>query len=358
LAISVHNISKRFGSFEAIKGISFEVKNGTFTTLLGPSGSGKTTILRCIAGVEEPDTGRIILGTRLVFSSNDGINIPPEKRDVGMVYQSLALWPHMTVYDNIAFPLKVRRYSKTETHTAVREVAEMLGISSLLDRYPSELSGGQQQRAALARALVYKPTVLLLDEPLSGLDEPLRKTVSEDIRLIQKKLGLTVLYVTHNTDEAIWLSEYIVLLNDGIVIEQGEPSDLLSRPRSPYTATFLGGYVLYEGTISGRSELGLQVRTRFGTLTCFAPDRLAPGESVLVGLNPNLGELSRQKKEYNCVRVTVMNRLGINREGRTEYLVALDNSSLRVSSFEENLQAGDELHLNLPIRGCIVVGRP
>jgi len=232
--VAVKELTKRFGKVVAVDKVTFEAKDGEFVVLLGPSGCGKTTTLRLIAGLEIPDSGEIWIGDRLV---ND---LPPKDRDVAMVFQSYALYPHMKVYDNIAFPLKIRKLPKQDIDRRVREVARLLRIEDLLDRYPRQLSGGQQQRVALGRALVREPRVFLMDEPLSNLDAKLRVYMRAELKRLQRELGITTIYVTHDQAEAMTMADKIVVLNEGRIQQIGTPSELYHKPSNLFVAGFIG----------------------------------------------------------------------------------------------------------------------
>jgi len=232
--VAVKNLIKRFGRVAAVDNISFEVADGEFMVLLGPSGCGKTTTLRLIAGLEKPDGGEIYIEGRLV---ND---IPPRDRDVAMVFQNYALYPHMRVYDNLAFPLKIRGVPRQEIDRRVREVAKLLKIEDLLDRYPRQLSGGQQQRVALGRALVREPKVFLMDEPLSNLDAKLRVYMRTEIKRLQRELKITTIYVTHDQAEAMTMADRIAVMNGGRILQIAEPLEVYRRPADVFVASFIG----------------------------------------------------------------------------------------------------------------------
>jgi iron(III) transport system ATP-binding protein len=241
--IHVKDLQKSFagarGEVRALRGVSFEVGKGELFTLLGPSGCGKTTTLRCIAGLEEPLSGEIVIEGQAVYSAAAGIFVPPEKRNIGMVFQSYAIWPHMTVFQNVAYPL-VKESSRAEIAERVDRILDRLSLGSLSDRLAPNLSGGQQQRVALARALVAQPHVLLLDEPLSNLDAKLREQMRFELKTLQESFGITTVYVTHDQEEALALSDRIGLMHEGALIEVGSPSDLYLRPAHRVTADFLG----------------------------------------------------------------------------------------------------------------------
>jgi len=236
--ISLKNVSKLFGHFKAVEDVSLEIQDSEMVCLLGPSGCGKTTTLRLIAGFEKPSEGHIYIGGRLVSSPN--FIMPPEKRNLGMVFQNYAVWPHMTVFENVAYPLKLRKVPKKEMYIKVMEVLEMVGLEGLEQRYPEQLSGGQQQRVALARALVVKPDALLLDEPLSNLDAKLRERMRFEITELQRELRITTVYVTHDQAEAMVLSDRIVIMNQGKIVQIGRPMEVYRNPGSPFVADFLG----------------------------------------------------------------------------------------------------------------------
>ena len=241
--IRVQNLEKSFpgakGEVRALRGVSFEVKKGELFTLLGPSGCGKTTTLRCIAGLEQPAAGEISINDRLVFNAVDGTFTPPEKRRIGMVFQSYAIWPHMTVFQNVAYPL-TGAAARDRVGKRVTQILERLSLDSLADRLAPNLSGGQQQRVALARALVAQPEVLLLDEPLSNLDAKLREQMRFELKSLQESLGITAVYVTHDQEEALALSDRIGLMHEGRLVEIGVPADLYLHPAHKVTADFLG----------------------------------------------------------------------------------------------------------------------
>lgn len=235
---------KRFGRTTAVNSINLEIEDGEIMTLLGPSGCGKTTTLRCIAGFLIPDEGEVYLGDQQIT------NLPPERRGIGFVFQNYALWPHMTVFDNLAFGLQLRRVAKSGIRKRVDEALAMVRLSGFSERYPRQLSGGQQQRIALARALVIQPRVLLLDEPLSNLDAQLREEMRFEIRELQKNLGITAVYVTHDQAEALVLSDRIAVMNDGIVTQIGTPEQIYNQPNNRFVAGFIGLSSFVEGVVT------------------------------------------------------------------------------------------------------------
>jgi multiple sugar transport system ATP-binding protein len=232
--VTLKNLTKRFGEVAAVKDLSIEIQDKEFLVLLGPSGCGKTTALRCIAGLETPDAGSIYIGDRLVNE------VSPKDRDIAMVFQSYALYPHMTVYDNIAFPLKMRKLSKQEIDGKVKKAAETLRIPHLLKRKPKQLSGGERQRVALGRAIVREPKVFLMDEPLSNIDAKLRLYMRAELKRLQKELAITTLYVTHDQAEAMTMADRIAVMNDGVLIQLSSPAMTYDSPSSVFVAGFLG----------------------------------------------------------------------------------------------------------------------
>ena len=244
--ITIKNLTKSYGSVQVLKEFNEVFRDGEFVTLLGPSGCGKTTMLRTIAGFEIPTTGEIWIDDRLV--SGGKTFLPPEKRDIGMVFQSYAVWPHMNVFDNVAYPLQIKRMNREEIKTRVAKILEIVHLTQYADRFPNQLSGGQQQRIALARALVARPKVLLLDEPLSNLDAKLRESMRFEIKDITKSLGISVVYVTHDQTEAMAMSDRIFLINNGIVQQSGTPDEIYNHPANQFVADFLGKVEFFKGS--------------------------------------------------------------------------------------------------------------
>ena len=253
--VKVRDLRKRFGDLAAVDGVSFEVGEGHTLALLGPSGCGKTTILRSIAGLETPEHGSIEIGGRAVFDGASRINLLPEERELGIVFQSYAVWPHMSVADNVGFPLRVRGVAKTERAAQVDRILEIVGLSAARDKPAPELSGGQQQRVALARALVHEPRLVLFDEPLSNLDAQLRDQMRLELKVLQDRLRFTAIYVTHDQAEAFALAESVVVMNRGRIETIGSPRQVFRRPRTPFVARFLGLNV-WPGTLLGPTSDG------------------------------------------------------------------------------------------------------
>ena len=289
--ITIKEISKAFGNVEVLKPFTETFEDGEFITLLGPSGCGKTTMLRLIAGFEKPTSGEILIGDNVV--SGGKTFVPPEKRDIGMVFQSYAVWPHMNVFDNVAYPLKISGVKKQEIKERVEKVLEIVHLSQYKDRIPSELSGGQQQRVALGRALIGKPKLLLLDEPLSNLDAKLRVEMREEIVNLKNKLGSTVIYVTHDQTEAMTLGTRIVVMKDGVIQQIDTPKNLHENPVNIFVAGFIGSPQKNFIELDVVEENG-EIFLRKGTLNIKIPlpkstllkERGYVGKSIIFGIRP------------------------------------------------------------------------
>lgn len=248
--LAVDNLALSYGSTSILKGVSMHLRRGEVVSLLGPSGSGKTTLLRAVAGLEQPHTGSVTIAGRAIYDAAAGVDIPAEKRDLGLVFQSYALWPHKTVFDNVAYPLKLRKIGTDEIIKRVHEALKHLGLDHLAERYPHQLSGGQQQRVSIARALVYNPPVILLDEPLSNLDAKLREEARAWLRNLIVEMQLSALVVTHDQSEAMAMSDRILLLNGGVIEQQGSPQEMYSQPQTYFVADFMGSNNIMRGRIS------------------------------------------------------------------------------------------------------------
>ena len=280
--VEIDHIVKTFGDVTAVDDVSFVAESGQLTTLLGPSGCGKTTTLRCIAGLERPDSGLIKIDGEVVSDPQNGVFVPPDKRNIGFVFQTFDVWPHMTVYENVAYPLENRDYSKSEIEAKVEETLEMTDILELKDQPARNLSGGQQARVNICRAIVYEPQVLLFDEPLTGLDRNLRKEMRYEIRRIQTELEITTVYVTHSQPEAMIMSDKICLFNRNGKIEQmGDAEEIYTDPVSEFAFRFFGGSRTMPGEVTNPGG----VRTDIGELRADG-ERFATGDRVLVGFRP------------------------------------------------------------------------
>lgn len=288
MSVTVRSAVKRFGSMPALAGVDLEAKAARSTVLLGPSGCGKTTLLRCVAGLEQPDDGEIVIRDRTVFSAKSGRNIPAERRNIGFVHQSYALWPHLLVRENVAYPLLAHGWPSKKIAGRVEEVLRILEMDWAAERLPSKLSGGQQQRVALARALVFEPEVLLLDEPLSNLDLKLREQMRYEIRSLQRRLGVTLLYVTHDQAEAMAIADTVVVMLRGRVEQVGTPEDVYDRPANRFVASFVGTASFIDGVIEGCGGSGGVVTTSTGTKIRVSDRRgYSPHVRVSVCLRPH-----------------------------------------------------------------------
>ncbi len=333
-AVRVQGLTKRYDRIVAVSNVSFEVAEGEFLTLLGPSGCGKTTTMRSIAGLEKIDGGEIHLGQRLVSSALSGEHVMPEKRGVGMVFQSYAIWPHMTVYENIAYPLRFRRIEATETRQRVRQVLQLVGMDGLEGRMATRLSGGQQQRVALARAIVMQPLVLLLDEPLSNLDAKLRGQMRTELKHLQQRTGLTTVYVTHDQAEAMALSDRVIVMNNGVIEQVGSPSNVYEAPRSKFVADFVGTTNFIHGEIVEKepSQNAVYVSTGSERLACAINGDQCPavGDRVILTIRPEkitVTSTNGRSKDDESVGPSLINRV--------------------VARVETNIYYGDHRELNL-----------
>jgi ABC-type Fe3+/spermidine/putrescine transport system ATPase subunit len=279
--LRLERISKSFGDFKAIDDLNLTVQQGEVFALLGPSGCGKSTTLRQIAGLDHPDSGTISLRDKVLFSSDSGDCVPPQKRNMGMVFQSYAIWPHLSVFETVAYPLRLRRRPADEIDRNTRAMLRQVGLEDMADRPSTNLSGGQQQRVALARALVYQPDVLLLDEPFSNLDVKLREQMRVELKLLQRQVGVTVILVTHDQSEALSLSDRIAVMNAGRVEQVGSPMELYENPATPFVRDFIGQTTKVPVDVIGAEEGSVQVSLGNGSnkLTCTA-SRLS---SITVG---------------------------------------------------------------------------
>ncbi|HEY0419854.1 MAG TPA: ABC transporter ATP-binding protein [Acetobacteraceae bacterium] len=254
--LAVHDVHKTLGQAHILRGVSLTAERGRIVALLGPSGCGKTTLLRSVAGLERPERGRIEIGGAVVMDAAAGLWVPPERRGIGFVFQSYALWPHRTVFENVSFGLRLRDVSKADTERRVSDTLSRLGLGHLRDRYPDQLSGGQQQRVAICRALVYEPQVLLLDEPLSNLDAKLREEARFWIRQLILDLGICAVIVTHDQGEALSVADRVLLMRAGLVVQDGTPAQLYEEPADLWAAEFLGTNIVVQGKLDGGELVG------------------------------------------------------------------------------------------------------
>jgi spermidine/putrescine transport system ATP-binding protein len=333
LGLLVAQATKSYGDLQALKGVDLEVVRGEFYTLLGPSGCGKTTLLRIIAGLELPDSGRVFLGGCEVT------HLPAAKRQVNTVFQSYALFPHLNIFENVAFGLKARNFDPPEVARKVGESLEMLSLTGLEKRFPHQLSGGQKQRVALARALVNEPEILLLDEPMSALDAHLRAQVQEDLRRLQRSLGTTFILVTHDQDEAMMISDRLAVMNNGLVVQTGTPREVYSKPTNQFVAEFLGA----ANILPARRE-GNQLVTHLGPLHVSETPDWEEGNLAIRPEHIRL-ECQMPSGSVNCVRAQV--REAIYRGQSLD--LWLDPGPVRVrTNTRDRLGPGDQVSLFFP----------
>jgi iron(III) transport system ATP-binding protein len=290
--VEVDHLVKNFGAEQVVRGVSLAVKPGEFVTLLGPSGCGKTTTLRCIAGLERPDGGEIRIGGDTVAAPERDIHLEPEQRNIGMVFQSYAVWPHMTVFDNVAYGLRVRRAAAGVIKERTMRALELVGLPHLADRYATKLSGGQRQRVALARAIVYEPRVVLFDEPLSNLDAKLREQMRVELVRLQKEVGITSIYVTHDQSEALVMSDRVVVMDKGVIQQMDDPQTIYARPANTFVANFIGVANLIPGVLLGRSAGFCDMEISLGEgraplrVKALGGDGAAEGQALTLSLRP------------------------------------------------------------------------
>jgi spermidine/putrescine ABC transporter ATP-binding subunit len=351
--IELRNVTKRYGNLVANDNITLQIRRGELMTLLGPSGCGKTTALRCITGHNVPDEGRVFI------DGEDMTDVPTYKRELGMVFQNFALFPHMTVFDNVGFPLMIRRMSKAQRRERVMEVLRLIRMEEYASHYPRQISGGQQQRVGLARALVYHPKVLLLDEPLSNLDAKLREEMRFEIRDLIDRLGITAVYVTHDQAEALALSDRVAVMNAGHLEQVGTPDEIYDFPQSRFVADFIGLSDFLVGTvIAVHPEEALAIATIDGLeIHVSARPEMSPGQNVLLFIRPNDVELLPASHEngtniFNGV-VDKMTYLG----DRNDYRVVVSGSlELRVQTDGKvRFDEGENVKVHLPVPHCRVI---
>jgi iron(III) transport system ATP-binding protein len=334
--IEANDVVKMYGKLAAVDHLSFSVDDGEILSLLGPSGCGKTTALRAIAGLEEIDSGEIRLDGKVVTSKEKKVFVPPEKRDLGLMFQSYALWPHMNVFKNIAFALKIRKMPVHQIEKKVKESLELVGLSGLENRYPSQLSGGQQQRVALARNLAYEPKVLLLDEPLSNLDFKERERMRGELGRLLRDVKMTAMYVTHDQEEAFVLSDRIILMRNGKIEQEGTAEELYEQPRNFFVANFIGRSNAFKAKLKNvnqkeRTAL-LEVPDLNTDLLCNLASGTVPDSACLVVIRPNEIGIYPEKPEF---KENIVEGKVVEREFRgsvTDHRVAIGNGELLVTT--------------------------
>jgi len=343
--IAIRELTKRFGGVLAVDAVTLDIHDGELFTLLGPSGCGKTTLLRLIAGFYRPDGGTLLFGERVV---ND---MPPYARNIGMVFQNYALWPHMTVFQNVAYGLKLRRLSGEPLRARVAEGLRKVNLAGLEARYPGQLSGGQQQRVALARVLVLNPDILLLDEPLSNLDAKIRVQVRAEIRKLQRELGITTVYVTHDQEEALSLSDRVAVMRDGHVLQVGVPRELYERPRTRFVADFVGTNNLVVGTARAREGEVLLVETALGPIRASPAGAVGPGQGCVLAIRPENVTVGNSGTSSNRLagRITLASYLGNTLRYDVETAGGpVLKADIRDPWHHEPLPVGSEVTLSFP----------
>ena len=357
--LEVRDLVKRFGDDRAVDGISFSVARGDFLTLLGPSGCGKTTTLMSIAGLHAIDSGSIRVGDAVYTSPAEGLFLPPEKRDIGMVFQSYAIWPHMTVAQNVAYPLEIRKIGRAEIDERVAGVLRLVGLSDMAGKLATQLSGGQQQRASLARAVVASPRLLLFDEPLSNLDLKLREQMRVELKRIQKEVGITSIYVTHDQSEALVMSDEIVVMSKGRIEQRGDPVGIYSRPVNRYVSNFIGVANLLEARVIRKEDGGAgEVEIAGGPapliLSCRLGTGVGAGDEAVLSVRPENVHAERERPAGPSV------------EGEVAQIIFLGSSvDCRVSwgAFEwkvlahprQRLREGETVHLRFDAESMLAV---
>ena len=361
-AVCLSGVSKSFGAVRAVDDVTLDAEEGKFLTLLGPSGCGKTTTLRMIAGLEQNDGGRIQIGDRVMSSPEERVFVPPERRNIGMVFQSYAIWPHMSVFDNVAYPLRIRKRPADEIRRRVGETLELLSMNGLSERQATALSGGQQQRVAIARALVFEPSILLMDEPLSNLDAQLREQMRIQLRELQERLGITTVYVTHDQEEAMVLADTIAVLHEGRLVQLGPPEEVYHRPVNRTVAAFFGAPNLLAGRVTDvRSEKEKTLARIAGVGWegwCLSPSGVRAGEEVTAVVRPEAIQMSREAGASSGADIVWSGRIreGFFRGSRRFFAVAVGEMLFHVDGPpERKFSEGESVSLSVSSENTWVV---
>lgn len=362
MQITIRGLTKTYQTegktLRALDNVNLTIEANTIFTLLGPSGCGKTTLLRSIVGLENPDSGEICIGDEIVFSSEKNIYLPPEKRGLGMVFQTYAIWPHMDVFNNVAYPLQNQNVSKDEIKKRVAETLKLVQLEGFENRPATKLSGGQQQRVALARALVAKPKVILFDEPLSNLDAKLREETRKELRSFLSELGITAIYVTHDRIEALALSDTIAVMRSGQIIEKGAPHKIYFSPDSQFVADFIGRANLLEGEILTCNEKFATVKTAIGEVVALNPHGFTPKERVMVCVRPEFIRLSHthNEKTHNAFSGKMQHLVFIGEAYEADIKIA-DTMLTTTVSAREAIKESDEMAICFDAEHAFIVSK-
>ncbi|MFK3704030.1 iron(III) transport system ATP-binding protein [Raoultella sp. BIGb0138] len=346
IELSVENLHLTYGDNPVLKGVSMDLKRGEVVSLLGPSGSGKTTLLRAVAGLEKPTGGRITIGKQVVYDGNPRSEIPAEERNLGLVFQSYALWPHKTVFENVAYPLKLRKVASGDIKQRVQAVLDQLGLGHLGNRHPHQLSGGQQQRVAIGRALVYNPPVILLDEPLSNLDAKLREEARVFLRELIIKLGLSALMVTHDQNEAMAISDRILLLNNGVIEQQGTPQEMYGNPATLFAAEFMGSNNRLHGKITAVADGRARIEGASWALWGLADNRVKVGQQATAVIRVERLRLGASPQD-NMLELPLLTSMYLG--DRWEYLFRTRGDDFAIRAYGTSLRDAEQCHLTLPV---------
>ena len=350
------------GVAHAIRGVDFEIGEGEFYTLIGPSGCGKTTTLRCIAGLERPNEGEISIDGTVVEKPEDDVHSPAHKRDIGMVFQSYAIWPHLNVFQNVAYPLQVNkpRPPKSEIEERVKESLQLVDMAELSSRSATKLSGGQQQRVALARALVRRPKLLLLDEPLSNLDAQLREQMRFELEDMVSRAGLTTLYVTHDQSEALALSNRIALMSEGLIVQDGPPREVYAAPRNEFVASFLGAANFLTGEVEQvKNGIGLvQLDSQAGMLELSLPSGIGLGDRAKIVIRPEDIDLHKDPPDKAANLVGGEMTRVVFEGAQSECFIKVHEHELRVRLHQADApKVGEQVWLEINSERCVVYAR-
>lgn len=362
--VKIRNLRKTFGNYEAIRGAELEVREGEFVTLLGESGCGKTTTLRCIAGLETPTDGRISIGDNVVFDQESKINCPPERRNLGMVFQSYALWPHMTVLENVIYPMRMRGTKRSEARRRALDILGTVGLEAMVNRSATSVSGGQQQRIALARALVSKPQLMLYDEPLSNLDPSLRRMMRDEILRLHQLDGTTSVYVTHDLEEAMHLSDRVIVMQSGLLEQIGSPEEIFAHPANEFVARFVGFENIFPAHVLDASNAVLTVKLDGSDCVITVPARkYRPTQGELVSIafraaNVLIKDAGTVSSDSLRATITKATYLGSKTEyeataGALEIRIIQDESTVRLHT--EPVKVGDIVVLTISTALCAVM---